>query len=333
MCDRSKPRKRMLQASEDKVFSDKRKMYGNVVWKAMAVGMLILLLSGCGRRKELSGIWYSGWDDNTILILKRDGSYQKGEETGESGEFKIEKDVLIFISREEPEVQRRFLISEEEGELVLTAEDEKDEREVYYRNQEAAQIACESRQEKQEKERLDAEFEILQTALEGYWYCKDAFPIEFTESGTLISYARGERREQTCRVVRGGSLSVTEKNGKVRQLSIKLWNRNSMKLESKNYYRAKALPLSSEALLGTWTNGSAETIFMKDRYIAHSAFQEETGERTVYFTITGDSTMDVPSQGGSQRAFLSETEKEYQLLLTTTREGKERLVFLTKKKL
>ena len=55
-------------------------------------------------------------------------------------------------------------------------------------------------------------------------------------------------------------------------------------------------------------------------------------DKTVAFTITGSNTLDVPDQGGQQWAFLSETETEYQLLMTKTKNGASYTTFMTKAK-
>ena len=62
------------------------------------------------------------------------------------------------------------------------------------------------------------------------------------------------------------------------------------------------------------------------------AFAGFVDDKTVAFTITGSNTLDVPDQGGQQWAFLSETETEYQLLMTKTKNGASYTTFMTKAK-
>lgn len=73
------------------------------------------------------------------------------------------------------------------------------------------------------------------------------------------------------------------------------------------------------------------TVFTADSsYIEKSAFAGFVDDKTVAFTITGSNTLDVPDQGGQQWAFLSETETEYQLLMTKTKNGASYTTFMTK---
>ena len=82
-----------------------------------------------------------------------------------------------------------------------------------------------------------------------------------------------------------------------------------------------------------WTDGTLTTVFTADSsYIEKSAFAGFVDDKTVAFTITGSNTLDVPDQGGQQWAFLSETETEYQLLMTKTKNGASYTTFMTKAK-
>ena len=167
----------------------------------------------------------------------------------------------------------------------------------------------------------------------GYWYNMSSYPVEFTADGTYISYSQGEQQESQYEVVSGSMLSVTTADGAKQEIPAEVKGDGHLQLSIWDYTKATPLNLSLDLLAGEWTDGSLTTIFTADStYIEKSALVGFLDDKIVSFTITGSNTLDVPDQRGQQWAFFSETETEYQLLMTKTRNGISYTTFLTRAK-
>lgn len=128
-------------------------------------------------------------------------------------------------------------------------------------------------------------------------------------------------------------LSVTAADGTTQEISAEVQGDGHLQLSTWDYIKATPLDLSLDLLAGEWTDGTLNTVFTADStYIEKSAFTGFVDDKTVAFAITGSNTLDVPDQGGQQWAFLSETETEYQLLMTKTKNGASYTTFMTKAK-
>ena len=160
-----------------------------------------------------------------------------------------------------------------------------------------------------------------------------SYPVEFTADGKYISYQQGERQESQYELVSGSMLSVTAADGTTEEISAEVQGDGHLQLSTWDYIKAAPLDLSLDLLAGEWTDGTLTAVFTADSsYIEKSAFAGFVDDKTVAFTITGSNTLDVPDQGGQQWAFLSETEAEYQLLMTKTKNGASYITFMTKAK-
>lgn len=295
--------------------------------------LIISILSGCGQTGEnqILGTWYSNRDDQSVLTLEKDGTYTDGTWLT-SGKYTSDGSTIILASTLDgtksltvQSVDGKTVLCFENGEYSHTyydsAEDAQESREV----QQAAKQAAAEKQASDEQH-------ALKTALIGYWYNTAGYPIEFTEDGNYISYPLGEKQQSHYEVLSGDSISVTEQDGKSQTIKIKLTD-GQFSSNGGIYSKATAVDLSLDVLAGEWTDSTLTTIFTAEgTYIEKGAFADFVDDKSVSFTIKGSNTIDVPDQGGQQWAFLSETEKEYQLILGKTKNGMKYPVFMTKEK-
>lgn len=298
-----------------------------------AVVLLICgLVTGCGAGNSVVGTWYSDRDDEAALVLNKAGTYSDGQWLT-SGNYTIDGNTVILTGTLDG--QNKLKIQTENGKTTLLFGDESYSH-TYYGSAEAAQTAREARQAAEQaaaEEQAAKEREALKTALVGYWYNMSSYPVEFTADGKYISYQQGERQESQYELVSGSMLSVTAADGTTEEISAEVQGDGHLQLSTWDYIKATPLDLSLDLLAGEWTDGTLTTVFTADSsYIEKSAFAGFVDDKTVAFTITGSNTLDVPDQGGQQWAFLSETETEYQLLMTKTKNGASYITFMTKAK-
>lgn len=299
----------------------------------MAVALMACcILAGCGSGKGYeAGTWYSDRDDQSVLTLNKDGTYSDGTWIT-NGNYTSDGSKITLTSTLDG--TKMLLIQTVDGKTVLFYDNEQYSH-TYYSNAEAAQTAREARQTAElvaATEQAAKEQKTLQRALVGYWYNATSDPIEFTADGSYISYPLGKQRTGKYEVLAGNRISITGQDGVAQTLPIKLAE-NQLTFNGGIYSKATPVDLSLDLLAGEWTDGTLTTVFMADgTYIEKSAFAGFVGDTTVAFSITGSNTIDVPDQGGSQWAFLSETENEYQLILSKTKNGKSYTVYMTKAK-
>lgn len=265
-------------------------------------------------------------------MLNKDGTYSDGQWLT-NGNYTIDGNTVILTGTLDG--QNKLTIQTENGKTTLLFGDGSYSH-TYYGSTEAAQAAREARQAAEQaaaEEQTAKEREALKTALVGYWYNMSSYPVEFTADGKYISYPQGERQESQYELVSGSMLSVTAADGTTLEISAEVQGDGHLQLSTWDYIKATPLDLSLDLLAGEWTDGTLTTVFTADSsYIEKSAFAGFVDDKTVAFTITGSNTLDVPDQGGQQWAFLSETETEYQLLMTKTKNGASYTTFMTKAK-
>lgn len=289
--------------------------------------------SGCGKsvQKAIAGTWYSDRDDQSVLTLKTDGTYSDGIWLT-SGDYTIDGDKVVLTSALDGTIT--LLIKANNGETTLYFENDPYSH-TYYTDSKQAQAAREERQEVEQNtadKQIAAEQKTLKEVLPGYWYNSAGYPIEFTADGDYISYPLGKQQQGKYKVLSGNSISVIGQDGTEQTIQVKLTD-NQLNLNGGIYSKATLLDLSLDLLAGEWTDGTLTTIFTEDgNYVEKSAFTGFVGDTVVAFTITGSNTINVPDQDGNQWAFLSETEREYQLILGKTKNGASYTVFLTKAK-
>ena len=299
---------------------------------AAAFLLLGCILTGCGTGKSsVVGTWYSDRDDQSKLTLNKDSTYSDGTWLT-SGNYTLDGNKLTLTSALDGTIT--LLIQTENGKTVLYY-DNAPYSHSYYGSAEAAQDAREARQADEQaadKEQAEEEQKALQGALVGYWYNTASYPIKFTTDGSYISYPLGKQRTGKYEILAFDRISITGQDGTAQMLPIKL-TENQLTFNGSIYTKSTPVDLSLDLLVGEWTDGTLTTAFTADgTYIEKSAFEGFVSDTTVTFSITGSNTIDVPDQGGSQWVFLSETENEYQLILSKTKNGTSYTVYMTKAK-
>lgn len=294
----------------------------------LAAALLLIcgLVTGYGAGSSVVGTWYSDRNDEAALVLNKDGTYSDGRWLT-SGNYTIDGSTVILTGTLDG--QNKLTIQTENGKTTLLFGDESYSH-TYYDSAEAAQTAIESRQA---AEQATKKRETLKAALVGYWYNMSSYPVEFTADGKYISYQQRERQESQYELISGSMLSVTAADGTTQEIPAEVKADGHLQLSTWDYIKATPLNLSLDLLAGEWTDGTLTTVFTADStYIEKSAFAGFVDDKTVTFTITGRNTLDVPDQSGQQWAFLSETETEYQLFMTKTKNGASYTTFMTKAK-
>jgi hypothetical protein len=293
--------------------------------------LLVLSVVGCGAKNKEVGVWYSDRNDQSVLTLAEDGTYSDGTWLT-SGNYTSDGSTLTLTSTLDG--TKTLTVQNVDGKTILYFENGEYSH-TYYDNAEAAQTAREARQSAEQaaaEEKAAKEQNALKTALVGYWYNTAGYPIEFTEDGAYISYPLGEKKQSSYEVLSGDSISFTGQDGTPQTMKITLKD-GQLSSSDGIYNKATPVDLSLDVLAGEWTDGTLTTIFTAEgTYIEKSAFAGFVDDISVPFTITGSNTLDVPGQGGSQWAFLSETEKEYQLILSKTKNGMIYAAFMAKEK-
>ena len=305
--------------------------------KRLAIVAALVLLFGCiltgcsAGKSSMVGTWYSDRDDQSTLTLNKDGTYSDGTWLT-SGKYTSDGSKLTLTSTLDGSIT--LLIQTENGKTVLYY-DNKPYSHTYYGSAEAAQDAREARQADEQtadKEQAEKEQKALQGALVGYWYNTASYPIEFTTDGSFISYPLGKQRTGKYEILASDRISITGQDGVAQMLPIKL-TENHLTFNGGNYTKSTPVDLSLDLLVGEWTDDTLTTVFTADgTYIEKSAFVGFVSDTTVTFSITGSNTIDVPDHGGSQWAFLSETDNEYQLILSKTKNGTSYTTYMTKAK-
>lgn len=288
---------------------------------------------GCkGNSSSVVGTWYSDRDDGAALVLNKDGTYSDGKWLI-GGSYNKDGDTILLTGTLDG--QNTLKLQKKNGENVLVYGDESYSH-TYYSTEEAARKAREERQAAQkaaEEEKAEKEREAFQASLVGYWCTSGNYPIEFTSDGKYISYPKGQRTESNYKAISKDKILVSADDGTNQEIQAMIRTDGYLQLSTWEYMKAKPLELSLEVLEGEWTDGSLKTVFTKDgTYIEKSAFAGFVKDKNVDFTITGSNTINVPSQGGAQWAFLSETDSEYQLFLSKFSNGMSYTVLLKKAK-
>ncbi len=297
---------------------------------AAALFLLLLIpLYGCGNK--VAGTWYSDRDDGASLVLNEDGSYSDNQWLT-TGTYTVEEGVILLTGILDGET--RLTLQEMDGQTVLLYEQDPHSH-TYYKDPETAKKAKESRQaaEKAAEEAAAAkEREALQTDLVGYWYSELGTPVEFTADGFYISYAQGERQDLQYEVLSGDTISVLAPDGSTQTMKVTI-GEDGLLFHMWNYFKAEPLALSPELLEGHWTGGSLGYEFtLNGSFVEKSAFPGFVDDSITSFTITGFDTMEFPEEEREIRAFLSETQESYQLILAWTENGLIRTNFMTKLK-
>lgn len=293
--------------------------------------LLAVLVTGCSSKSKEAGVWYSDRNDQSILTLSEDGTYSDGIWLT-NGNYTSDGSTITLTGMLDG--SKTLTIQSLDGKTVLLF-DNGAYSHTYYGSAAAAQTAREARQASEQaeaEEQAAKEQNALKAALIGYWYNTAGYPVEFTEDGAYISYPLGEKQQSSYEVLSGDSISVTGQDAAAQTLRIKLTD-GQLSSNGGIYSKATPVDLSLDVLAGEWTDGTLTTIFTAEgAYIEKSAFTGFVDDMSVPFTITGGNTIDVPDQGGSQWAFLSETETEYQLTLSKTKRGMSYPAFMTKQK-
>lgn len=293
--------------------------------------LMAFSIAGCGSKNKEAGTWYSDRDDQSILKLAEDGTYSDGTWLT-SGNYTSDGSTITLTGTLDG--TKTLTIQNVDGKTILYFENGKYSH-SYYGSAEAAQTAREARQTAEQtaiEEQAVKEQSALKVALIGYWYTTSGYPIEFTEDGNYISYTLGEEQKNRYEVLSGDSISLTGEDGTPQTIKI-TWKDGQLSSNGGIYNKATPVELSLDVLAGEWTDGTLTTIFTEEgSYIEKSAFAGFVDDVSVPFTITSNNSIDVPAQNGSQWAFLSETESEYQLILSKTKNGMKYAAFMRKDK-
>lgn len=276
-------------------------------------------------RSSLIGVWYSNEDDNSALVLRKDGTFVGGGGMG-GGSYAIVDDIVTLIGLWDG--TRTLNVVKVEGKTMLKYT-ENGHSYTYYNNLYAANTDREARKSAEEENRKNnpqaqemAELvPSLKTEIIGYWSGSSDVLI-FTEDGRLTRYNSKGAIQSLYSVKDNEKINVAY-GGNMREESVKITEDGLMNFRSKQYIKTEPIELSENILEGVWKK-DAEDDPVSITFLSGNMYHNKDGKSVASsYKIVDGNTMKMSDANGEVSVYVSGAGNQYHMFFDGARWIKE----------